>query len=172
MRLRPYIANWDFGSIRNWITDEREHAFWCAGSMDYPIDEQSFARFLAEQAERFGGAPFVATTDAGVPVGLFTYELDPAANEGKLRIVLVDPAERGKGVGKEMLRLALRYAFEISKADAVQLNVFSANVGAMKCYKGAGFTERRVEPDALQFGEESWDRINMVRQKEQIGKKE
>lgn len=35
---------------------------------------------------------------------------------------MVDPSQRGKGLGKEMLRLAVEYAFRITKADALNEN--------------------------------------------------
>ena len=38
-----------------------------------------------------------------------------------------------------MLKLAVKYAFEIARADAVQLNVFAENPGAKKCYEKVGF---------------------------------
>lgn len=36
---------------------------------------------------------------------------------------------RNKGYGCEMLKIAMKYAFEIAKADAVQINVFPENPG-------------------------------------------
>ena len=62
-----------------------------------------------------------------------------------------------------MLELASRYAFEKNGAVALQLNVFSENIRARKCYQKAGFTERRVTKNAFSFKGESWDRVNMVR---------
>ena len=37
MRLRPYIADTDFEYIREWDSDERIHALWCAGRMTFPV---------------------------------------------------------------------------------------------------------------------------------------
>ena len=42
-----------------------------------------------------------------------------------------------------MLRLGVKYAFEIANADAVSLNVFQENPGAKKCYEKVGFKERK-----------------------------
>lgn len=162
MRLRPYIPSRDFDIIKNWITDRREHALWCADRFSFPAERDDFTYVLNVHAEQFGDCPFVATDDSGKPVGFFCYSVNLGTNEGMLKFVVVDPGVRGKGYGKEMLRLAVKYAFEITKADAVQLMVFAANPAAKKCYESIGFSERRTDTDVFAFGEEKWDRINMV----------
>ncbi len=162
MRLRPYISCRDFDLIKNWVPDERTHAMWCAKRFGFPIEKDNFDNVLSELAVKYADCPFVATDDNGVPIGFFCYSLNIETNEGMLKFVIVDPAQRGKGVGKELLRLALKYAFDITKADAVQLNVFSENTAAVKCYEGVGFTEKRTDVDAFGLENEMWDRHNMV----------
>ena len=79
-----------------------------------------------------------------------------------LKFVIIDPELRGKGYGKEMLKIALEYAFYETKAYAVQLNVFSQNIGAVKCYKSIGFVERKTDCSVFGYKDELWDRCNMV----------
>ena len=79
-----------------------------------------------------------------------------------LKFVVIDDTIRNKGFGCEMLKLAVKYAFEIAKADAVQLNVFPENPGAKKCYQKVGFKERALAEKAFRFKDESWGRCNMV----------
>ena len=76
--------------------------------------------------------------------------------------MIIDKSKRGKGYGKEMLDLALQYAFQITGASAVQLNVFSENALAKRCYEKVGFVERRVERDVFKFKDELWSRCNMT----------
>lgn len=166
MRLRPFIPYIDFEEIKNWISDERTHAMWCANLIHYPMEKQNFDAVMTEAATRFGDSPFVATTDEGKVVGFFCYSVNLATNEGMLKFVMVDPSVRGKGVGKEMLQLAVEYAFRITKADAVHLNVFPENIRAKKCYESVGFKERNTTADAFSFKEESWGRCNMIIRKE------
>ena len=56
--------------------------------------------------------------------------------------------------------------FSMLKADAVQLNVFTSNERARKCYESAGFTERLTTPEAFPFGDEKWGRCNMIMKKQ------
>ena len=162
MRIRPYLECKDFEAIKGWITDERTHAFWCAGHTNFPLEKEDFSTLLKEIAEMFGDAPFVATTDEGEVVGFFCYGLNYEKNEGMLKFVMVDGSKRGRGIGKEMIKLALKYAFEITKADTVQLNVFPENERAKKCYESIGFVERNTTPGCFKFRDESWSRCNMV----------
>ena len=162
MRLRPYIENSDCDEIKNWISDDRIHAMWCANLIHYPIEKENFNNVMHEAAIKFGDCPYVATTDDGQVVGFFCYSVNLNTNEGMLKFVMVDPARRGKGLGKEMLQLAILYAFDITKVDAVQLNVFSENIRAKKCYESVGFVERKTDADAFNFKDESWGRCNMV----------
>ena len=76
--------------------------------------------------------------------------------------VVIDNTIRNMGYGSEMLKLAVKYAFEIAKADAVQLNVFPENERAKKCYLKVGFKERTLTENAFSFKDESWGRCNMV----------
>ena len=73
-----------------------------------------------------------------------------------------NPLYRGKGYGREMLQLAVKYAFEITNAQAVQLNVFPENEKAKKCYESVGFTERKTDLNAFVYQDESWGRCNMI----------
>ena len=161
MRIRPY-QNKDFDIISQWITDERSHALWCANLMPYPLEKNSFDALLQEAEERFGDSPFVATTNDGQVVGFFCSSVNLHTNEGMLKFVVIDNTMRNKGYGCEMLKLAIKYAFEIAKADAVHLNVFPENPGAKKCYEKVGFKERTLTENAFSFKDESWGRCNMI----------
>ena len=161
MRIRPY-QNKDFDIISQWITDERSHALWCANLMPYPLEKNSFDALLQEVEERFGDSPFVATTNDGQVVGFFCFFFYLHTNEGMLKFVVIDNTMRNKGYGCEMLKLAIKYAFEIAKADAVHLNVFPENPGAKKCYEKVGFKERTLTENAFSFKDESWGRCNMI----------
>ncbi len=166
MRLRPFIFERDFDVVKEWITDERTNAMWSSSLMTCPIEAGNFLEVIRTFAKRDGDSPFVATTDDGSVVGFFCYSVDLSSNEGMLRFVIVAPDQRGKGVASEMLALIKEYAFRITKADALALNVYSSNKRAIRCYEKAGFVERYIKENSLVFQEESWDRCNMILQKQ------
>ena len=53
-----------------------------------------------------------------------------------------------------MLRLALKYAFDILKAQKVTLGVFENNLSALRCYKSVGFVE--VGAESFEIMGEEW----------------
>lgn len=162
MRLRPYIACKDYDEIKNWITDERTHAMWCANLIHFPIDKDNFEAVMYEFAERFSDSQYVATSEDGKLIGFFSYSVNLETNEGMLKFVVTNPEYRGMGYGKAMLKLAVKYAFEITKVKAVHLNVFQENERAKKCYESVGFCERRNEENVFAYKDESWGRCNMI----------
>ena len=161
MRLRPYNTK-DFDILKNWITDERMHALWCANHFKFPLEKENFEAVLADAFDRMEDTPFVATTDDGKLVGFFSYSVNYESNEGMLKFVMVDASIRGKGIGGEMLKLAAQYAFQISKAGALHLNVFPENERAKKCYIKAGFKERETVEGCFKYKDEAWGRCNMI----------
>lgn len=162
MRIRPYIESKDYEHIEKWVDDERAHALWCANLIPYPMTKENLRRILEKSAADWTDSAYVATEDNGDVIGFFCYSVNVDDNSGFLKFVIVDNTLRGKGRGKEMLQLALQYAFQITGVQSVQLNVFAENTAARRCYEKAGFVERHVEKAVLLYKDELWTRCNMV----------
>ena len=64
----------------------------------------------------------------------------------------VDPAYQGKGLGKPVTLLGLRYLREQGVADVI-LYVDGDNPAALKVYRGLGFTTRSVDRMFAQTGQ-------------------
>lgn len=168
MRIRPYIKSKDYSYIEEWTDNERSHVLWCANNFPYPMTPETFHAFINRSMEEWTACAFVATDDCGNVIGFFQYSLNLESNEGFLASVIVDAKLRGKGYGIEMMRLALRYAFEMTDAEVVQLNVFTENTVAKSCYEKLGFVERSTVKDAFTFQDELWSRCNMIITKQKI----
>lgn len=162
MRIRPYIPGKDYSYLEKWVENEKIHAFWCANRLPYPVTEKDFHAFLEKNAVEQTDGAYVATEDDGRVVGFFCYSIQTETNTGFLKYVLVDASKRGKGVGKEMLRLALQYAFDCTGADSVQLHVFAENSPAKRCYETIGFVEKSVDKEAFAYKDQMWSRCRMV----------
>ncbi len=162
MRIRSYIPNKDCEYLSKWIDEERTHAYWCANRLPYPITQKSFHDFLEQISIEWTDCAYVATESNGQPVGFFCYSVNTEDNIGFLKFVIVDKAKRGNGYGKEMLNLALQYAFQITGATAVQLYVFEENTLAKHCYEKVGFVESNADKSTFAYKDESWTRTNMI----------
>ena len=162
MRIRPYIPDKDYEYVSKWIDNERTLDFWCAHLLPYPLTPNSFHELLRKNAMDRTDSAYVATENNGQPIGFFCYSVNPTDNIGFFKFIIIDKAKRGKGYGKEMLNLALQYAFQITGVSAVQLNVFSENTVAKQCYESIGFVERKIEKDVFSHKDELWNRYNMI----------
>lgn len=161
MKLRSYEKS-DFSAVSQWLQNEEQHAFWCAGKFSYPLSESEFDIVLAEMAQTNVGSSIIAVSDDGIPVGFFCFSRNPENNEGMLRFVVVDPNARGQGIGSQMIQLAVQDAFAKTGVDTIALNVFIQNAPAIRCYQKAGFAPRWIEENAIQFHGQPWHRYNMV----------
>ena len=138
LRLRPYNKN-DADAILSWSKDKLSFYKWSAGVMGkYPITKKKFSFVENLMA-------FTAIEDDEV-VGFFTMRR-PTEGFDELRFgfVVVDPEKRGKGYGKSMLQLGVKFAKEIYGAKKVSLGVFANNKSAYFCYKAVGFHDVILE---------------------------
>ncbi len=134
IRIRPYRAP-DADTILSWCQDEKVFYQWTAGILgDFPVTKNRFC-FVESLM------PFTAFDETGI-VGFFTLRNpDETLNELRFGFVIIDPHKRGKGYGKDMLQLGLKFSFEIYGAKRVSLGVFENNLYAYYCYKAAGFSD-------------------------------
>ena len=157
--IRPYKAS-DADTILSWCQDEKAFYQWSAGVLgEYPITQREFG-FVDSLM------PFTAFDETGI-VGFFTLRTpDGTWDELRFGFVIVDPRRRGTGCGKAMLRLGLRYAFELYGAKKASLGVFENNLPAYRCYRAVGFQDAVLDPPETYhvLGEE-WTCREMVRER-------
>ena len=158
LRLRPYKAC-DARDIVTWIKDEKSFHQWSANRFDgcYPLTEDKLNEFYGKEAYNDSFWEMTAMDDAGVPVGHFIMRFtDNRKKVIRLGFVVVDDAKRGRGYGKEMICLAVRYSLDILRADKVTLGVFTNNPIAFECYRSVGFVPLYTNDKAFRIGNEYW----------------
>ncbi len=164
LRLRQYKPC-DADIIIGWIKDEEALRKWSSDRFgDYPITgsdiNDKYLEHNGDCTEADNFYPLTAFEESGVVGHLILRYTDAEKKVIRFGFVIVDDAKRGKGYGKQMLTLALRYAFDIFGAEKVTLGVFDNNKPAYNCYKAAGFTETGEEMFCELFGEQ-WRIIEM-----------
>lgn len=141
LRLRPYKAC-DALFIVKWIKDEVEFRKWCADRFEYfPITAEDLNNQYKAQDENDSFFEMTAFDESGVAGHMIMRFLDEEKKILRFGFVIVDDTKRGKGYGKEMLKLAIQYAFEILKVEKITLGVFENNMSAYYCYKAVGFQD-------------------------------
>jgi len=166
LRLRPYKPC-DADIIVSWIKDETTLRKWSGDRFgNFPITSEDINnKYLKNngdcaQADNF--YPFTAFDESGVVGHLILRYTDEEKKVIRFGFVIVDDSKRGKGYGKQMLTLALGYAFDIFGAERVTLGVFDNNKSAYLCYKASGFRENGKEMFCELLGEQ-WRIVEMER---------
>ena len=161
LRLRPFVPA-DASAVVGWITDERMFREWSADRYDhYPITEDDILAQYGPFAGTGAFFPMTAEDETGPAGHLILRWLDDARTDLRFGFIIVDPAKRGKGYGREMLRLAQIFAFDVLKAARVSLGVFAQNLPAVHCYRAAGFREADAEPEIFAILGERWTCVEM-----------
>lgn len=139
LRLRPY-KKCDADIIAGWIQDELTYQRWSAGAFgDYPLTAEKLHAYYAAQEDNCDFLPMTAIDESGAVGHLFMRFTDAEKTKLRFGFIIVDDSKRGMHFGSEMLRLAIRYAFEILKVRRITLGVFENNPAARHCYQSVGF---------------------------------
>ena len=148
LRLRQYKEA-DAEIIEQWVQDKDTFMKW-GGELfgEFPIngdiidDVYRNKNGLCKEKDNF--YPWVAFDESGI-VGHFIMRYLNGDNK-ILRFgwVIVDGNIRGKGYGTEMLRLGMKYAFEILGVEKITIGVFENNSRAHACYKKVGFHDTEI----------------------------
>ena len=70
--------------------------------------------------------------------------------------------KRGRGLGKVLVSMAVKYAYEVLGAIKVSLGVFENNPSAIHCYETAGFHRVSLpETESYECLDEMWNCIEM-----------
>ena len=156
MILRPFTIS-DAPIILSWIKDKTAFRKWSADR--YPVYPPKPEDMLAQYATD-NIFPFTAINDDGNVVGhiMLRYP-DPSKTVIRFGFVIVDDNLRGKGYGKQMLKLAIQKAMNEYGAKKISLGVFDNNPSAFHCYESVGF--KVIGTDSYFIDGEEWTEKEM-----------
>ena len=161
MILREYRSS-DAAVICSWIHSEDELYKWSADRFNkFPLPDYIMNISYSEQVKDGRFFPFTAVDDNDKAVGHFIIRYPDEEDNSSVRFgfVIIDPACRGKGYGKEMLRRGIKYAKEELKAKRIDLGVFENNPSANHLYKSLGFKTYGQKKVEMPVG--TWNCIEM-----------
>ena len=162
LRLRPYKPC-DGKAVASWPDNEYAFRQWSADRYEsYPITGEDINAYYDRDRDNENLWAMTAFDEEGVAGHLIMRFPQPDKDTIRFGFVIVDSKKRRKGYGREMLSLAVRYAFECLKVRRITLGVFENNEPAIRCYRSCGF-----QPVALEHPEhyfcmgEDWNCIEM-----------
>ena len=168
LRLRPYKKE-DSRAIASWLRDEDIFLKWGGERFDgFPVSaediDEKYSNLNGDCEEYDNFYPQVAFGNDGAVGSFIMRYVGGDHNTIRFGWVIVDDQKRGKGYGKRMLELGLKYAFNILKAKKVTIGVFESNTPAYECYKSLGFKEaENKEPEVRDINGRKWKQIEMYR---------
>ena len=117
--IRPYQSS-DAALITSWLKSEYLMRQWCADRYErYPVTPEEMNTYHERNID--GQRSLALTmTDSDDIVGYITLRIpadDPT--EQRLGFVIVDDSKRGRGLGKALVSMAVKYAFETLGATKV-----------------------------------------------------
>ena len=143
MILRAYRKE-DSAVICKWLATEEDLYKWSADRFNkFPLLEDDINENYAPQIKSRRFIPLTATDEKENIIGHFIIRYPRENDNSTVRFgfVIINPLMRGRGYGKEMLTLGLKYAFEFLQADKVTIGVYENNDIAHNCYKALGFRD-------------------------------
>lgn len=153
LRLRPY-KNCDANYIVSWCNSKEIFSLWGGERFgQFPISPEiindKYFNHNGDCIEEDNFYPLTAVDDDG-PVGHFIIRYINGDNH-ILRFgwVIVDDKKRGQKIGRNMLKLGLKYAFDILDAERVTIGVFENNLSALHCYLSCGFHKSAILEDSV-----------------------
>lgn len=162
LTLRPYQSS-DAAVITSWLKSEYFMRQWCADRYErYPVTPEDMNTYHERNIDGQRSRALIMR-DGDDIVGYITLRT-PADKPTvqRLGFVIVDDSKRGCGLGKALVSMAVKYAFETLGAAKVSLGVFENNPSAIHCYEAAGFHRVSLpETECYKCLGETWDCIEM-----------
>ena len=146
LNLRAYEEA-DAQEIVNWSTDEVSFHKWCADTFNhFPITAEEFNSYY--NSPECNAYIKMTVTDNHKPIGhYFLCFTDECKKTIRFCFVINNPSQRGKGYGKQMMKLAIQNIYDNFNIDKITLGVFENNPTAYYCYKSVGFQDVKLEKD-------------------------
>ena len=143
MILRAYRKE-DSAVICKWLATEEDLYKWSADRFNkFPLLENDIDENYAPQIKSGRFIPLTATDEKENITGHFIIRYPRENDDSTIRFgfVIINPSMRGRGYGKEMLRLGVKYVKDNLQASRIDLGVFENNENARHCYEAVGFKE-------------------------------
>jgi RimJ/RimL family protein N-acetyltransferase len=133
-RTQAWANDPDTARLMNRVNpvSDAEHETWFQSILIRP----DCAYFAIEQS----GAQSDAPTDQPHHIGnVWLWDIDMRHHKAELRVVVGEPAARGRCIGAEAIDLLCRHGFEHLNLHRIYAYVLAINPGARRSFENAGF---------------------------------
>lgn len=158
IQLQPFTKT-DFAQLIAWV-DTEELLMQFAGSLfHFPLRAAQLEIYLKEK-NRFAYKVVDLSTNSSI--GHAEIYLTDNEVASLCRILIANPAHRGKGYGYQVVQQLLAFSFTQLKVKQAALNVFDWNTSAIRCYEKAGFSINESNIQKREVNGKIWTALNMT----------
>lgn len=155
--LEKFIMS-DFEQLQSWVPDKEFLLQFAGPKLQFPLTREQFEYLLSSR----DWLVFKLVDDTtGQVVGHGEINIAECPNVKLGRLLIGEPNMRGAGLGEQLVRRLLEYAFIMLGAEQAELNVFDFNVSAIRCYTKCGFKINPAEVKTTQLNHKTWTLLNM-----------
>ncbi|WP_325894160.1 GNAT family N-acetyltransferase [Grimontia sp. NTOU-MAR1] len=141
-----------------WIKSGRDNFLWGGPAFDFPLQIARVREHIAKKEV----TPYLVMHE-GVPIGYIDIYRVSKSEVRLCRVLIAETSARGKGLGKQLVSLALDVVTEDPRIRTVSLAVFAHNEIAVRCYTSLGFEMLCGETKVREFQEEDWTLYRMTK---------
>jgi len=174
--LREFTRD-DIARLIEWVDSGGPDFFvrWAGAAFEYPLTDAQLEAHLAEAEGPEATRRIFAAVDeaSGEVVGhVELSRIDRKNRSASIsRLLVGDPAARGKGLGREIVSAVLDIAFGEMSLHRVDLYVLEFHVAALSMYKALGFKTEGHLVEARRAGGKYWNAYYMAMlQEEWLGR--
>ena len=165
IKLEYFTAD-DFQLLIGWISDKDLLLNWAGSHFKFPLTEDKLHWYLkgANDFESSDTLIYKAVdSESRDTVGHISLTALNRENRSAriTRVIVGNPAERGKKIGEQIIKAMLRTGFTELNLHRMSLGVYDFNEPAIRCYKKCGFSTDGVLRDISRHGDIYWSIMEM-----------
>jgi len=165
IKLEYFTAD-DFALLKEWISDEHLLLNWAGSAFRFPLTDDKLEWYIRGANDISGSDTLIykaVNTESGRTVGHISLTAVNRANRSAriTRVIVGDPAARGKKLGEQIIRAVMEVGFRDLKLHRMSLGVYDFNEPAIRCYRKCGFNVDGVLRDISRHEDTFWSIMEM-----------
>ncbi|MEO8514166.1 MAG: GNAT family protein [Ignavibacteria bacterium] len=157
IQMLPLLES-DLPVLVNWAKDEKTLIQWCGPVFDFPLTIEQLQPYFRESVktnpQRFIFKAVINDKIAGMSeLGAISQKHETAS----LCRIFVDESFRGQGIADLLISNVLEFGFKKLNLTRIELNVYTYNIPAYKCYEKLGFQREGLKRKITKYKNEYWD---------------
>ena len=158
IKVIPMVES-DLPVLTEWAEDEKTLIQWCGPVFDFPLTIEQLQVYFSETKKKHPNRYILkSVTNENIMCGMSELgNIDRRNGTASLCRIFVDKQFRGKGIAEDMITKLIEFAFNELNLRRIELNVYTYNIPAYKCYEKLGFVREGMKRKVTEYNGEFWD---------------